>query len=187
MHRLSGLYFHVQAGMASGARVEVRTRFFFAGDRVTRTFPYGDGDKFDLSRCSPDTCGSYAIETGGMKISWDNGKVDRWAFQAVADGIELDGTRFRRARGVTAATLAGVWGSAGETGGTIGNVYRFMPDGTFTFGTGQGGLGGRYRVQGFMLLLMFSDGTERRRALFAASPTEPPGMLCIEGELFVRR
>jgi len=184
---LSGLYYHVQAGMASGARLEVRTRFFLAGDRITRTFPYGDGDKFDRSRCSPDTCGTYALETGSVRVRWDNGQADRWVFQAVSDGIELDGTRFRRARAVTAAGLVGVWGSAGESGGAIGNVYRFMPDGSFTFGTGQGGLGGRYRVHGLTLLLTFSDGTERRRALFAASTSEPPGMLCIEGELFARR
>lgn len=184
---LAGLYFHVQVGMVSGSRLEVRTRFFLPEGRVTRTFPYGDADAFDRSRCSPDTCGTYTLEPGGLRVRWENGQVDRWALQTVPDGIELDGTRYRRARAVTPAALVGAWGSAGETGGALGNVYRFGPDGSFTFGTGQRGEGGRYRVQGLMLVLTYADGTERRRALFATSPNDPPGMLCIDGELFAKR
>jgi len=178
---LSGLYYYVQAGLAGGSRVEVRTRFFLPGNRITRTFPFGDGGTFDDSRCNPDRCGTYALEAGGLRVRWDNGQTDRWAFQTVADGVELDGTRFRRARGLTPAAMAGTWSNA------EGNVYRFLPDGTFTFGTSQRAEGGRYSVQGLALSLVFSDGTQRRRALFVASPSDPPGMICVEGEAFARR
>jgi hypothetical protein len=67
------------------------------------------------------------------------------------------------------------------------NVYGFERDGTFTFGTGVGGLRGRYRVQGLTLILNFADGAEVRRTLFAASASEPAGMICVEGEVFARR
>lgn len=177
---VSGLFAFVQAGMVSGARLEVRTWMFLPGGRITRTFPFGDGATFDAARCNPDMCGTYTLSPGRLVVRWENGRTDEWAYAAGADGITLDGRLFRRARAVTAAMLAGVWGNEG-------NVYRFAPDGTFTFGTSAGGLGGRYRVDGLSLVLSFADGTQQRRALFAASPGDPPGLVCIEGEVFARR
>jgi hypothetical protein len=184
---LAGLYFHLQAGISSGARLEVRTRYFLPGNRITRTFPFGSGDVFDVSRCSPDMCGSYTIAAEQLNIRWDNGQIDRLSLRSTADGIHIDGTLFRTARPVSEPVLAGVWTGAGQTGGSFSNVYRFERDGRFTFGTGQGGLGGRYRVQGLTLILNFDDGAERRRTLFATSPTDPAGMICVDGEVFARR
>ena len=184
---LAGLYFQLDVGIISGRRLEVKTRYFLPGNRITRTFPIGGGEAFDIRRCSPDTCGNYTIEEGQLNIRWDNGQVDRFSLRSSAEGIHLNGSLFRRARSVATTALAGVWSSAGDIGGSFVNVYRFERDGTFTVGIGQGGLGGRYRVQGMTLILNFSDGEEKRRTLFAISPSDPPGMICVDGDAFARR
>lgn len=184
---LAGLYVHLQVGMGGGARLEVRTNYFLPGNRITRTFLFGGGDSFDASRCSPDTCGSYTLESGQIHIRWDNGQVDRWPWRHTPEGIHIDGKLYRSARPLREAVLAGTWTGAGQTGDSFSNAYRFERDGTFTFGTGQGGLPGHYRVQELTLILTFRDGTERRRTLFATGPSEPAGMICVDGEVYARR
>jgi len=190
---LEGLYFETKAGIVSGARLEIRQRMLLPGNRVTLLFPLGGGETFDASRCSPDTCGSYrVVEPGRLTIRWDNGRVESAALETgPADGLRMDdGSLYRRARQLAEALLVGAWAGAGQTGGALSNIYRFAPDGTFTFGTGQGGLRGRYRVQGLTLLLTFADGDQRRRTLFPVSSPgsgEPPGLIAIDGEVFVRR
>ena len=182
---LSGLYFTMRTAMVSGARLEADTRFFLPGNRVARVFPFGSGDRFDPSRCSGDTCGAYTLSGTRLSIRWDNGRIDELAYESVpGEGIRLDGTLYRAASPVAAATLTGTWGAAGQTGVASTNVYRFAADGTFTFGTAsQNGLGGRFTARGLTLILNYSDGDVRTRTLFAASPS----MICIDGEIFGRR
>ncbi|MBS1831337.1 MAG: hypothetical protein JST65_01410, partial [Acidobacteria bacterium] len=140
---------------------------------------------FDPSRCSGDTCGAYTLSGTRLSIRWDNGRIDELAYESVpGEGIRLDGTLYRAASPVAAATLTGTWGAAGQTGVASTNVYRFAADGTFTFGTAsQNGLGGRFTARGLTLILNYSDGDVRTRTLFAASPS----MICIDGEIFGRR
>ncbi|BDC48681.1 hypothetical protein F183_A09970 [Bryobacterales bacterium F-183] len=179
---LTGLYTATQVNALAGDRVAANTRYFLPGNRIARVFPYGSGNTFDPSRCSGDTCGTYSIAGNRMTIRWDNGRTDEIAYEAVPEGIRLDGTLFRPARTVAPAVLPGMWQSAG------GNVYRFTADGAFTFGTtASAGLGGRFRVEGLTLVLTYSDGDVRRRTLLPASPADPPGLISIEGEVFVRK
>ncbi|HEU0122396.1 MAG TPA: hypothetical protein VFQ91_17835 [Bryobacteraceae bacterium] len=186
---LAGLFYYVQAGLGSGTRLEVRTRFFLPGNRIARVFPYGSGDAFEPARCSPDTCGAYALTPDRLTIRWDNGQIDNVALAAGAGGLTLAGTLYRPARPLTTPALAnGVWAGAGQSGGALTNIYRFSPDGTFTFGAGgPAGQGGRYHIDGRSLILRFQDGVQRRLALFATSPSDPPGTICIEGEIFLHR
>ena len=88
---------------------------------------------------------------------------------------------------MTAAALVGEWADAGDFGNPVSNVYKFERNGNFTFGTGQGGVTGRYRAQGLTLILNFSDGSESRRTLFAASNSEPIGLISVEGDVYARR
>lgn len=187
-NRPVGLFYRLEVNMQSGARLEAKARLFLPGNRITRTFPFGGGDKFDRSRCLPDTCGTYRIEAGTLSVRWDNGQVDRWAFATTAEGITLDGTLFKPARTMPEAALVGEWTGAGDTGNPFSNVYKFERGGTFTFGTGQKpGAPGRYRVQGLTLVLTFSDGSESRRTLFVAGKGEPIGLISVEGEVYKRK
>lgn len=88
---------------------------------------------------------------------------------------------------MSAATLAGTWAGGASTGYSALNVYAFGADGAFTFGTGTGGVRGRYSVQGLTLTLAFADGTQQRRTLFAAGSSEPLGLICVEGDAYGRR
>lgn len=184
-----GLFYRMKVQVQSGARLEAEPWLFLPGDRIARTFPYGGGEAFDpAARCLPDTCGSYQIDAGTLAVRWDNGRVDRWAFAATAEGITLDGTLFRPARPLTEAALAGEWTGAGDSGNASSNIYRFERGGSFTFGTSQKpGPAGRYRVQGMTLLLTFADGTQSRRTLFAAGTSDPAALICVEGEAYKRK
>jgi len=103
-----------------------------------------------------------------------------WAFAATAEGLSLDGQLFRPARTMTGAALPGRWAD------DSGNVYTFDSKGAFSFGTDHKALTGTYRLQGFALILTFADGEVRRRTIFAASATEPVGMISVEGEVMSR-
>jgi hypothetical protein len=85
---------------------------------------------------------------------------------------------------MTAPALIGRWADAGDGGS---NVYTFDSSGRFSFGTGDRGLAGTYRLEGWTLTLTFADGDVRRRTLFAASAGEPVGMISIEGEVYARK
>ena len=182
-----GLFYRLSVNLMSGTRLEVRTLLFLAGTRITRTFPSGGGDVFDQSRCNPDMCGSYQHDAGVIIVRWDNGQVDRWPYRETADGFELDGSNFKPARPLTGPALIGTWAGAAATGNPSENVYKFDPDGAFTFGTGQGGVGGRYSVKGLTLSLAFADGSQKRRTLFAAGSSEPIGLISIEGDVYRRQ
>lgn len=184
---VNGLFVRLRAGVPSGARLQTETRFFLNGNRITRTFPFGGGDSFDAGRCNPDTCGSYQLGPGQMAIRWDNGRVERIAFEATAEGITLDGQLFQPARAISAEALAGEWLGGGDTRNAFGNTYRFGRDGSFTFSSGSSGVRGRWRVQGLALLLQYADGTESRKTLFAAGGAEPLGLISVESEVYVRR
>jgi hypothetical protein len=187
---LEGLYYSMQAGITSGARLEVRTRYFLKGNRIARVFPFGGGDQLDVSRCSPDTCGTYTIDPAGqwLNVRWDNGQMDRQSLSQSVEGLNIGGTLYRQAVAVAPESLAGVWTGAGETGNSFLNVYRFESNGSFTFGSGQRGFGGRYRVVGLTLILNFSDGDVRRRTLFSATNGNSPArMIVVDGEVFVRK
>ncbi len=187
-NRLVGLFYRMEVSMQGGARLEAKTRFFLPGNRITRTFPHGGGDKFDASRCLPDTCGSYQMEAGAMTVRWDNGQVDRWPYAATPEGINLDGKLFRPARPMTDASLIGEWAGAGDSGNPFSNIYKFERGGVFTFGTTQKpGAPGRYRIQGLTLVLTFADGSESRRTLFVAGKGEPVALISVEGEAYKRR
>ena len=176
-----GLFYRLKVDLTSGGRLEVRTLLFLPGNRIARTFPFGGADTFDASRCNPDMCGSYQWEPTQVTVRWDNGQIDRWSYRQTAEGIDVDGDSFKPARGVSQAVLVGTWGSSSQ------NVYKFGADGTFTFGTGNGGVGGRYSVQGLTITLAFADGTRQRRTLFAAGSSEPLGLICVEGEAYRRQ
>ncbi len=178
--RPAGLFYRLKMNLTSGT-LEVRTLLFLAGSRITRTFPFGGGEVFDQSRCNPDMCGSYEHDADQITVRWDNGQVERWPYKRTDEGFEVDGDNFKLARPLTEAALIGTWASA------AGNVYKFDPDGTFSFGTGQGGVGGRYRVKGMTLALDFADGTQQRRTLFAAGSGEPIGLIGVEGDVYRRR
>jgi hypothetical protein len=182
----AGLFYQLQTDFTGGARLETEARLFLPGNRIARLFPFGGGDTFDLSRCSPDTCGSFKLESGRLTISWDNGQVDRHAYAASADSIQLDGRAFKFARPVAESALAGEWRGAGSTGASFSNVYRFERNGRFTFGAAGSALGGRYRVQGLTLTLKFDDGSVRERTLFAAGSGTPPGLISIDKEVYAR-
>lgn len=184
---VNGLFVRLRAGVPSGARLQTETRFFLNGNRITRTFPFGGGDSFDAGRCNPDTCGSYQLGPGQIVIRWDNGQVERIAFESTAEGITLDGQLFRPARAISAEALAGEWLGGGDTRNAFGNTYRFERDGSFTFSSGSSGVRGRWRVQGLALLLQYADGTESRKTLFAAGGAEPMGLISVENEVYVRR
>jgi hypothetical protein len=185
--RPAGLFYRLKVDLTSGGRLEIRTLLFLPGNRISRTFPFGGAAGFDASRCNPDTCGTYQWEPTQITVRWDNGQVDRWSYRQTADGIDVDGDSFKPARTVSAATLAGTWAGAATTSNSAQNVYAFGADGTFTFGTGTGGVGGRYTVQGLTLTLAFADGTQQRRTLFAAGSSEPLGLICVEGDAYRRR
>jgi hypothetical protein len=181
-----GLFYRLSVGIGSGRRIELDTRLFLPGRRITRAFPFGGGDAFDASRCNPDTCGTFALDGGAVIVRWDNGATDRWAFAPSPGGISLGGSAFRAARPVPGPVLVGSWSGGQSIGSSLSNVYRFANDGTFWFGSGQTGLSGRYRVEGLTLILNFADGSESRRTLFAAGTTEPIGLIAVDGSVYAR-
>jgi|GEM_PF-4218497 len=181
-----GLFYRLKVDLMGGGRLEVRTLLFLAGDRIARTFPFGGG-AFDPSRCNPDLCGSYRVDADQVTVRWDDGQVDRWRYGRTAEGFELDGDGFKPARPLTEATLAGTWTGAGNVGNPAENVYTFDAGGTFTFGAGPGGVGGRYRLDGLTLSLAFADGSQVQRTLFAAGSGEPVGLICVEGDVYRRQ
>ena len=182
-----GLFWGFRVGTYGGARLELDTRTFLAGNRITRAFPYGGGDSFDASRCSPDTCGTCGISADVMTVRWDGGSVDRWSFEVTPDGVKLDGTLFRPARSMSAAGVVGEWTSSQAGGNPFSNVYQFEADGTFGFGAAGNMLRGRYAIDGLTLALNFDDGTASRRTLFSASRQEPAGLIGVEGDVYARR
>jgi hypothetical protein len=177
-----GLFYRVEMVVFGPRRVDAKTWLFLPGQRVSRVYPYGGTGAFDPSGCSGDTCGSYEISGGKLIVRWDGGRVMGWTFAASAEGINLDGVLYRPARPMSEAALAGRWADDSAS-----NVYTFDSNGVFTFGADQGGLGGTYRAQGFTLTLTFADGGVRHRTMFAASATEPAGMISVEGEVYARQ
>ncbi len=184
--RPTGLFYRLQVDMSGSMRMGVETRLFLPGNRISRVFPYGGGNAFDLQRCSPDTCGRWEVDAGHLAVRWDNGVTDRWRFASTSAGIELDGTSFKPARAMSQAELVGAWTASGGAGNPFANVYRFASDGEFMFGTGQGGMSGRFHLQGSTLMLAFADGSQAQRTVFAASAHAPIGLICVEGEVFAR-
>lgn len=182
-----GLFYRLKVDFMGGGRMEARTLLFLAGGRIARAFPYGGGHAFDPSRCNPDMCGSCRHDASQVTVHWDDGRVDQWRYERTPDGFELDGDRFKPARPLTEGALAGTWAGAGAVGNPAQNVYRFDPGETFTFGTGPGGIGGRYRLDGLTLSLAFADGTQVQRTLFAAGSGEPIGLICVEGDVYRRQ
>lgn len=180
-----GLFYRLKVDLMGGGRLEVRTLLFLAGVRIARTFPFGGA--FDPSRCSPDMCGSYRHEPGQIVVRWDDGREDRWVYARTAEGFELDGDSFKPARPLTDAALVGTWAGAGNVGTPGENVYTFDSGGTFMFGAGQGGVGGRYRLDGLTLSLAFADGSQVQRTLFAAGSGEPIGLICVDGDAYRRQ
>ena len=180
-----GLFYRLKVDLMGGGRLEVRTLLFLAGVRIVRSFPYGGA--FDPSRCNPDMCGSYRHEDGHITVRWDDGQVDRWQYARTPEGFELDGDGFKPARPLAEAALVGTWAGAGNVGNPAENVYTFGSGGTFTFGAGPGGVGGRYRLDGLTLSLAFADGSQVQRTLFAAGSGEPVGLICVEGDVYRRQ
>jgi hypothetical protein len=166
-----GLFYQID--VESSRRVYTRTWLFLPGNRISRAYLNGGGT-FDTSRCSPDTCGRYAISAGQITVHWDGGSMDQWPFGLSADGLRLNNSTFRPARAMTATSLVGKWSGA--------NVYTFDANGRFSFG----GLGGTYRVQGLTLILTFDDGDMRHRTLYGASAGEPIGMISVDREAYAR-
>ena len=184
--RPAGLFYRLKVDLMSGGRLEVRTLLFLAGVRIARTFPFGGA--FDPSRCNPDMCGSYRHDDDGqITVRWDDGQEDRWRYGRTPEGFELDGDGFKPARPLTEAALVGTWAGAGAVGNPAENVYTFGSGGTFTFGAGPGGVGGRYRLDGLTLSLAFADGSQVQRTLFAAGSGEPVGLICVEGDVYRRQ
>lgn len=171
-----GLFYHNQVNFQGPHRIETQTWLFLPDNRISRVYPYGGTGLFDPAHCSNDTCGRYEIGGAQLAVHWDGGRTDRWALAAAAEGISLDGTLYRPARAMTAASLAGQWSD------TSSNVYAFDGADRFSFGGN-----GTYRVQDFALTLDFADGTVRQRTLFAASAREPAEMISVEGEVYSRR
>lgn len=181
-----GLFYRLKVDLMGGGRLEVRTLLFLAGNRIARTFPFGGG-VFDPSRCNPDMCGSYQPGAGEITVRWDDGQVDRWRYGRTAEGFELDGDSYKPASPLTEAELTGTWAGAGSTGNPAENVYTFDSGGTFAFGAGPSGVGGRYRLDGLTLSLAFADGAQTQRTLFAAGSGEPVGLICVEGDAYRRQ
>ena len=182
-----GLFYRLRTGTSGGARLELETRTFLAGNRFTRMFPYEGGDSFDTARCIPDSCGTYELSADVLIVHWDDGRIDRWPFAATPEGVTLDGTLFRPAEAMSTASLAGEWSGAQAADNPYSNTYRFGPDGTFSFGSGGSMLHGRYAVEQLTLLLRFDDGDERRRTLFSASAQQPVSLICVEGDVYARQ
>jgi hypothetical protein len=182
-----GLFYRLKVDLMGGGRLEVRTLLFLAGGRIARTFPFGGGGAFDPSRCNPDMCGGYRYDAGQITVRWDDGQVDRWPYARTAEGFELDGDSFKHARPLAETELVGTWAGAGNVGNPAENVYTFASEGTFTFGAGGSGIGGRYRLDGVTLSLAFADGSQVQRTLFAAGSGEPVGLICVEGGVYRRQ
>jgi hypothetical protein len=185
--RPTGLFYRVVVATVGGRTVELETRLFLDGNRIARVFPFGGAETFASARCSPDTCGTYELEARTLRVRWDGGRIDRWAYERTAEGLRLDGTPFRPARALTAAALVGEWSGGQSAGSAIANLYRFEPGGRFWFGSGTTGLRGRYRVEGLTLTLSFDDGDLRSRTLFAAGTSEPTGLIGVDGDVYARR
>jgi hypothetical protein len=185
--RPTGLFLRTSVGNIGASRVELDARLFLPGERIARVFPFGGGDSFDTSRCSPDTCGTYELVAGTFNVRWDGGQVERLNYERTTDGLRLDGAMFRPARSLGAAALVGEWSGAQGSGGSFVNVYRFERDGRFSFGSGTTRLGGGYRVEGLTLILRFDDGDERRRTLVAAGSSEPVGLIGVDNDVYARR
>ncbi len=183
----AGLFYRVTAGFTRFSRVTAETRLFLPGNRIVRTFPYGGGDTFAMSRCLPDTCGTYRIDGDFLTVNWANRPIERWTFGLAREGIELDGATFRPVRSVTREALLGEWSDAGSDGNPYANVYRFSQNGTFTFGSSSTPLTGRFAVDGMTLILSFADGDVSRRTLFAADTSNSVALICIDGAVYGRR
>jgi len=179
--RCAGFSIRVEVTAFGSRRVDAKTWLFLPGQRVSRVYPFGGTGAFDPSRCSGDTCGNCEIGGGKFVVAFDGGRTLDWTFAANAEGISLDGQLFRPARTMSGAALPGRWAE------DSGNVYTFDSNGAFSFGTDHKALPGTYRLQGFALSLTFADGEVRRRTIFAASATEPVGMISVEGEVYSRQ
>jgi hypothetical protein len=181
-----GLFYRLKVNLVSGAGLELRTLLFLADNRISRTFPYGGGQSFDQSQCNADMCGDFTHEGDQITVRWDNDRVDQWQYRNTGESFELDGDTYRPARGLVQGVLTGTWAGAASTG-SASNVYEFGADGTFSFGTGGGGVRGRYSIEGLTLSLAFADGTQSQRTLFAAGSSEPIGLIAVEGEVYRRQ
>ncbi len=185
--RPTGLFYRLQTNFTSGPRMEAEARLFLPGNRIARVFPFGGGNSFDVSRCSPDTCGSYQLSASKLAVRWDNGQVDAYTYKTTADGIQLDSELFKFARPVAESDLVGKWVGAGGSGDAFANVYTFGRDGTFAFGAAGSTVGGRFRVQGLALILNFNDGSTKQRTLFAAGSSAPIGLISVDRDIYARR
>jgi hypothetical protein len=54
-------------------------------------------------------------------------------------------------------------------------------------GSTRAGKAGRYRVDGFMLVIQYDDGTSENRILIADPKDEGKGTMWLDGEGYVRR
>ncbi len=180
-----GLFYRLRSGGSS--RMETQTRLFLPPNRILLVSPMGSGERIDLARCSPDTCGTYTVAGGFLMVRWDNNATQRLRFVRSADGFTLDGDTFQPARPVAAAEIVGSWGDPSNAGSSASGL-KFSVDERFEWGAGsrETTLRGRYELKGMTLTLNFTDGTTKDYALFAAGRTRPAGLLSLDGTVFSR-
>jgi hypothetical protein len=184
-----GLFYRLQVAFGSGG-METQTRIFLPSRRLIRTYPFGGGDSVDLTRCNPDMCGAYQLEGEWLTVRWDTGDTQRLRFARSENGFTLDGDAFRPARGLTAAEAVGVWVNPASAASPLDTGLRLDADGSFQWAGGGGDastLRGRYALHGLTLVLSFADGTSRPYTLFAASRTQPSGLISLDGSVYTRR
>lgn len=179
-----GLFYRLQTQPGT-TRMETRTRTFLPGKRMLRIDPFGGGDAIDLTRCSPDTCGSFRIEGGSLVVNWDNRQTERLRFSRSGEEFTLDGDVWQPARGLSASELVGSWVSPGSSS----TVFQVRDDGSFEWGAGsrETTLRGRYELKGLTLTLHFMDGTSKPYTVFAAGRTRPIGLINLDGTVYARR
>jgi len=174
---------------------------FKSGEALTNVKHLAEGgDKTSLQRRHGADFTRWRKSGGELQIQEKDGGWKTLPFQTtyarLPDGLALDGL-YRSTSGTGNIAVGGTQSV------TAWEDYRFSPDGQVVRGGGAGsraeagntavatanrhaGRAGRYRVDGLVLQISYTDGSSERRILIA-DPKETKGTVWIDGEGYVRR
>ncbi len=187
-----GLYFSQTYDPVSGLD---RRATLFAGDRWAEN-PKGDLGQFDFAAAAPASSGRWTLAGDRLTMTPVSGPPREGPVVMnpdkcfdFRDGIWCPATPF--ATGAIDGAYSG--GASYASSAAVATDYVFAPDGTYRLlaagsfkepgepdsrVTSAGESAGRYRIEGFTLILTASDGTERRDIAFpfgeSADGAKPP-------------